>query len=374
MKFHIFLIVLLMTNLYGCIFVPIHDEVREVSQPPKVETYEIKPITKNSVTPYIGIAEAKNRASLHFLVAGKVTQCYIKEGAKVKANQKLCSLDTTAVDLELNRTKQSVESAKAALDSNLVEKQKALFESGVIGQAEYEQVRLQHEVAKANLNDAQTLYEMASKKKQEHELISPWEGTVVKLFAKPGNPISPDIPAMVIMDSGLIRIKTEIHASYFEKVQKGTLTEILQVSSELLDPPARWVVTEKSTHIEPTHQTFEIVMGPTESPVLKSLVPGIMVLGKIEMKSETPKLLLPIECFKEWEKDKGGTIYSVGPDNRLQAIKVKTGALVDSWIELKEKQYSGMKVVRQVRPGMEEGDLISPLLSSPEPESSRDRY
>lgn len=305
---------------------------------------------------FLGFVEPKKLLSLHFLLAGRVSQCRIKEGQSVVEGEEICRLDQSAVDLEVARTRNALKAAERVLATNLPEKQKALFEAGVIGQAEFEQVRVQSETAKAQQSDAASLHEMALKKQREHQLRAPWDGVVTKLFAKPGQPIAPDMPASIVSDDKGVQVRADLHAASFAKLKVGASGRLTAISSKRVPANILLRVAQKSTAVQPSTQSFQVSLGLVEAGDAEGLVSGILVAGDIELASVPDALLIPESSLNSWRQDGSATIYIHGPnEGRLKLVHIHVGAVQDGWVRVMDGLKESDAVVVDIGPDFVDG-------------------
>lgn len=308
--------------------------------------------------PFLGYVEPRRLASLHFLLAGRVANCRLREGARVVAGEEICRLDMTAVNLEVARSLGAMQAAQRVLETNLPEKQKELFEAGVIGQAEFEQVRVQSETGKAQLGDSSKVYEMVLKKQGEHVLRAPWEGTLTRLLAKPGQPIAPEIPAAVFSDEKGFQIRTDLHASYFTKIRTGAIGQIRAISSKRIKSSGNLVVVEKASSITPSTQSFQVALALKDELIPAELTSGIIVSGEIELKRIMGALVIPESSLNTWRQDGSSSVFIVDSEGRLRLKEIKTGAMDKGQVVVEEGLTEQDRVVREIAPDFVNGMAV----------------
>jgi RND family efflux transporter MFP subunit len=318
----------------GCI---VHNAAKELAETKGARSVKIVKPEMGSLVDnlaFIGFVEPKLVVAVHFLLSGRVEACLVKEGQVVKQGDEICRLDMSAVNLEVARTENSVEAARKVMQTNLPEKQKALFEAGVIGQSEFEQVRVQSEGAKAQHADAASLHEMAVKKRREHVLTAPWDGIVTRLLAKAGQPIVPEMPAAVLSDERSVQLGVDVHASYFGKLTRGAKGKITTVSSHTLDTPIPVAVIEKSIAVSPESQSFRVVLGP-ENADASVLTPGVLVTGELQVQAIDEVLRIPQAALISWAQSGDAAVFVV-EEGKLVQKRIRTGVLAGGLVQVKE--------------------------------------
>lgn len=349
---------LLLHSLVFCAACTVQKQALEL---PKSKSLRAVPVAKPALRPFsdtvefVGFVEPKRLVSVHFLLPGRVARCLSHEGQVLREGEEICRLDESAVNLEVARSQNALQAASRVLATNLPEKQKALFEAGVIGQSEFEQVRVQSETAKAQYSDVQSLFGMAVKKQKEHVLRAPWAGIITKLFAKPGQPISPDLPAAIFSDEHGFQVKADLHASYFTSLKLGATGKIKAISSKKLPANIALRVAQKATAITPSTQSFSVSMGLFNSKDSEKLTSGILVSGEIEVEKILEAMLIPEASLNTWSQDGSASVYVRSPEGRLKLTNIRTGALGGGWIQVKEGLSTSDDVVTSIAPDLMEG-------------------
>jgi membrane fusion protein (multidrug efflux system) len=305
---------------------------------------------------FVGFIEPRLAVNAHFLLPGRIEGCRVKEGDIVKQGEEICHLDMSAVNLEVARAENSVSAAKKVMETNLPAKQKALFEAGMIGQAEFEQVRVQAEGAKAQYSDASSLFEMAQKKKGEHYLLAPWDGVVTRLLVKPGQPIVPEMPVAILSDERSFQIGIDMHAAYFSRLSVGSKGRLLTVSSRAIETPTSLVVVEKSIAVNPETQSFHLVVRP-EVGSDNAFVPGVLVTGELQTISVESAIHIPQRSLVSWDQNGSATVFVV-EQGKLVVRKVRTGIFAGRDVQILDGLSSDALVVVEPAPDHVEGMAV----------------
>jgi len=299
---------------------------------------------------FLGYVEPSKLISIHFSLEGKLLSCKAKIGQFIQEKDEICRLDASLVDLEWKRALNALESAKTLMETNLPEKQKLLFEAGLIGQSEFEQVRIQSENAKAQYQEAQSLLAMMDKKRKEHILYSPSSGTISQILLKAGQPVSPMIPAAMLSDQSSLQVKVLFHASHFDDIQVGLKGFIQRKSSSLLLEAVGVTVLEKGTFIDPLSQTFQAFLriAPQEWIPLGMMVSGVLFLEK------SSSLKIPQSALYSWNEKNEAQVYVIQED-RLMLKNIQTGKMSHLEVEVLKGLQEEDWVISSVGPDYREG-------------------
>lgn len=315
----------------------------------------------------VALVSPKTMSSVHFLLAGKVEGCGVKVGDVVAAGAALCTLDSSIAKLERERARAAVANSARALDSDFLSQQKRLFEGGVIGQGDYERVRIEAEKAASLRDDARTGLALAEKKWELHTLRAPFRGRVVEVRARAGLPIGPEVPAVVLSALDGLVLKAEVPARHWEHVDLGSQFVLESVAAQKVNPKSlpykegepRFSVVRKAPAVSVEKQTFEVELAAL-TPVSIALAPGMLVSGKLILARHEFSRTLPLEAFVSWKSDtKEGEVFRKDPlTRRARLVRVRTTSPSKGRVHVIEGLGSLDEIVSPVPPHLTDGDLL----------------
>jgi len=165
-----------------------------------------------------GITEPIKDVTLSATVVGTVTAIFVREGMAVGKGAAILELDKKLEALEGERrrliweSKAEVRAATARVSTlkSLLESTRELFKStGSVSKEDLEKMELDYELAvaeKERLESAEDRerieYEMARESLRKRSLISPIQGTVIKLFLHEGEACQENQPLVRVVDAG----------------------------------------------------------------------------------------------------------------------------------------------------------------------------
>jgi len=168
----------------------------------EVEVTNIEFITIIETVAATGKIQPEIEIKLSSEVSGEIIELPIKEGQQVKKGDLLVSINPDLVQARLTQSQAGLQNVKAQLtqaeaglsNSKLnYERNKALYEKGVISRAEWERVLTDYEVAQANVKSAYYNVQSAqSSVKQSRDnlsrtlIVAPRDGTISKLSVELG--------------------------------------------------------------------------------------------------------------------------------------------------------------------------------------------
>lgn len=131
----------------------------------EIETFETTQAHKTDIkTTAMATGEVKPRETIEIKpnISGVISQIAVKEGDLVKNGQLIASIKVVPNVASLNSAKQQINSAQIEVDNQTrnFNRQKGLYEQGVIAKAEYETALASYNSALQNLRTAQNNYQV----------------------------------------------------------------------------------------------------------------------------------------------------------------------------------------------------------------------
>ena len=166
---------------------------------------------------FSGITEPIKDVTLSTTVVGTISAIFVKEGMTVKKGETILELDKRLETFEVQRRKLiwegKAEVAAAGVRvttlKSLLESTRELFKStGSVSREELEKMELDYELAAAEKKRLETAeererieFEMAREALNRLNLISPFDGTVIKLFLDEGETCQENQPLAHVVDT-----------------------------------------------------------------------------------------------------------------------------------------------------------------------------
>jgi len=192
--------------------------------------------------------------------AGRVTRISADVGQAVKAGQVLAELASPefgAAQADTSRAQ-----ANANLARQAVQRQRELFEAGVVArkdleQAEAEAARAQAEVARAQARTS--LYGGSTGVNQQLGLRSDMAGVVVERNLNPGQEVRPDsgsTPMFVVSDPSVLWLQIDAHEADVADLRPGAKVKL--VVPTLADQTFEALITAVTDQIDPNTRTIKV--------------------------------------------------------------------------------------------------------------------
>jgi len=171
-----------------------------------------------------GRAEAAQSVKVVSKQAGKVAEVYVDMGSAVKQGQLILQLDARDLQASVDSARASLDSAKITYKYALANQQRAakLKNSGALSQADYDNnYQGVLERAEAAVNLAQATLDKAVISYEDSMVKAPISGTVTVLNVKSGEYISPQNPAVTIINLDEVQIKLYVNENKINDLKTG---------------------------------------------------------------------------------------------------------------------------------------------------------
>ena len=241
-----------------------------------VKQIDIQPFAKAT-----GKLEPARKASLHFQVSGQINERFVEAGMKIKAKEKMLSVDSGDFIDAVEESKALLEIKRDTIKRDMlllelikqerklqeeeVKRLKQLDRNSLTSKSNYDQAlqslyrqqaeetRLNHSVnlARSELKVEQARLSKAKRNLERTQLISPFDGIINAVYVEVGDYVSPGQTALEIIQLDELDLNLEISGTTASKLELGQKVEIKtekdnregEVISIALDPNS-----ETNTH------------------------------------------------------------------------------------------------------------------------------
>ena len=241
-----------------------------------VKQIDIQPFAKAT-----GKLEPARKASLHFQVSGQINERFVEAGMKIKAKEKMLSVDSGDFIDAVEESKALLEIKRDTIKRDMlllelikqerklqeeeVKRLKQLDRNSLTSKSNYDQAlqslyrqqaeetRLNHSVnlARSELKVEQARQSKAKRNLERTKLISPFDGIINAVYVEVGDYVSPGQTALEIIQLDELDLNLEISGTTASKLELGQKVEIKtekdnregEVISIALDPNS-----ETNTH------------------------------------------------------------------------------------------------------------------------------
>jgi membrane fusion protein (multidrug efflux system) len=205
-----------------------------------VRVQVIQPTNEDVVRSFTGSLEGERQAFLYAKLAEAVDKIHVREGAAVKAEQTIISLDKFGPSSRYNEAKSVVANAEKTIN-----KMDYLFKEGAISESQHDEARTAYEVAKANFDAAARLV----------DITSPISGTVTKIDVSAGDFVQAGQRLATVATVDHLRIKFGVNADVMDYFKAGVE---VTVTSDLVSQTGHGKVVSVSESADPVTRAFQV--------------------------------------------------------------------------------------------------------------------
>jgi len=204
------------------------EKTPEVSLPQPVSYLVVGESGAGQTRRISGEVEAADRTDLAFQVSGRVATVEVSTGDSVSEGQILATLDQKDFNLAVRSAESRVASANASLSemSEMLRRQRALFERGHVAQAAVDTAQSRFEAARSNHAVAIAERDLARLNLERTVLRAPFTGQLVERIAEPFMEISPRQTLFRIQQPSTLSVRVLVPETMIRKIAMGDPVEI----------------------------------------------------------------------------------------------------------------------------------------------------
>jgi RND family efflux transporter MFP subunit len=252
-----------------------------------------------------GEVQAKNYAMISPEMNGRIEKIYVDEGMRVKEGQLLLSLNTDAIDKQMNGVESSLELAVKTF-----QKLDTLWKQNIGSEIEYLSAKNRKESLESQL---QTL----KAQKRMSQIRAPFDGIVDKIFPKEGEIASPAMPVIEFVNLSKLTITADVSEAFVNDIRTGEMVELS--FSSLPDLSIKTPIIRTSKVISSSSRTFEIEMEINN--VGEKIKPNLLSTIKINDFSSDKAFVVPSLSIR---KDiTGDYVYVVNKEKGKDIVEKK---------------------------------------------------
>jgi RND family efflux transporter MFP subunit len=288
-------------------------------------------------------------ADLHAKVAGYLKTINVDIGDRAKKGDVLAMLDIAELRDDLSHARAAYHDA----DLNYQRiRQVVAARPGLLAQAEVDNAEASFEMAKANLERAQTMYGYAT-------IAAPFDGVITKRYVDPGalvqagtNSNSQALPVVHIADDTTLRLLFPVPEALVPQISVGTPVD---VSVEATGQHISSKIARITGKLDTSTRTMETEVDLDNHD--HRMTPGMYADARVVLQSKHNVMVLPIQAVSAGEKP---TVWVVDKTGALQERPVELGMKTDKDVEVVNGVAQGDQVVIGSRSVLALGSHVVP--------------
>lgn len=278
----------------------------------------------------LGSVRPKKQASIEAKVSGKITAIKVTQGQHVTEGDAICDLGGKEITAKLDQAQASLDQAEKDL-----KRFTTLLQSHAVTQAEFDAVSARAKIARAGVEEAQTMSEYT-------RIVAPFTGVITKKLVDVGDLATPGKALIEMEDPTTLRFEANIPESLIRGIALGQ-TMTVEISGE--QNSISGTVAEIAPVVDPNSRTSLVAFDLPESMNLRSGQFGhVLVPTSNEEMIYVPRTAIVLRGQLE--------IAYVIADGRAQLRLVRTGKIAGDQVQILSGLSNGEKIVV---------DTVSPL-------------
>jgi len=181
-----------------------------------------------------GTLRAENQVEIGSEVMGKITRIAVKEGDRVKRDDLLCTIDPSTYEARLAQAKAQLRISESRLGKAELDMKRysQLLKEKLISKEEYERVKTDHEILKAQVESGEYVVREALENMKKTSIRSPTSGEVVSLNKEEGEVVvmgtigTPGSIIMTVAERSKMFVRAIVDETEIVKVRIGQKAEV----------------------------------------------------------------------------------------------------------------------------------------------------
>jgi RND family efflux transporter MFP subunit len=286
----------------------------------RVETVEVSAPAERSFT---GIVAARVQSDLGFRVPGKVLERLIDTGQTVKRGQPLMRIDPKDLRLAMRAHEEAVAAARALAHQTAEDevRYRDLVAAGAVSASAYDKVKAAAESARAQLNAAEALAEVARNETSYAVLRADTDGVVVETLAEPGQVVNAGQVVVRVAHAGSREAVIELPETLRPAI--GSIGRATSYGSGLTGATKLRQLSDAANRHTRTFEARYVLEGRLADAPLGSTITVCISAAHISDSRSAPSLQVPIGAI--FDPGKGPGVWLVegeSPQVTWRAVQI----------------------------------------------------
>ncbi len=292
-------------------------------------------------------------------ISGIINQILVEEGSKVQQGQLIASVRVVPQVSDLNNAQQSLRSAQITLNNEKrnFNRQKSLFDQGVISRAEYEQAETSYQIAQQNVSQAQKQIQIIKtgvapglENVATTQIRATSSGVVLSLPVERGdqvieaNSFNPGTTVATIADTNKMIFEGQVDEAEAGKLKEGMPIKITigALPNEELTGNLTFI-SPQGTELNGAVQfdiKANVLLNPNSANIIRA---GYSANAIIELNKEK-KVLAIKESLLQYDKQNKPYVEVETEPGKFKKRYVVLGNSDNEWIEVRDSLTANDKI------------------------------
>jgi RND family efflux transporter MFP subunit len=261
--------------------------------PPQAMPVQVAPVTLSPVPSsdtYVATIKSRRSATMQPQVDGNLTKIFVKSGDLVKAGQVLMRIDPLKQVATVQSQQGTQAQKKAVYDYSKIEldRQKQLFESGVVSRDAYDQATQAYQNAKGDYESNAALTDTQKQQLAYYDIRAPFNGIVGDIPVHLGDYVSPTTLLTTVDENADLEAYIYVPTERAALVRQGLPVEILDTSGKVL-------VKSRISFLSPqVDNGLQSILAKAEIPHTAQLLRNQQLVNARVIWSTSPAPVVPI--------------------------------------------------------------------------------
>jgi HlyD family secretion protein len=344
---------IVLVGLAGCGKKPPKADPAQQSRAVRVVRVEQRPIT-GALSASGDLLPREEAAVLPEVTGYRVARVLVDVGSYVRRGQTLVELDGALIRSQV--AQQAALAAQAAVQAEQAEAEAArvagLDHKGVLSQEQIEQRRFQARAARATANAQAAALSDVRTRAGKLAVTAPVSGLILERNVRPGDlSATGATPWFRIARDGSVELQAQLSEDDLARVRPGEAASVELPSGVKVQGTVRLI----SPQIDPqTKLGFVRITLPSRRDIRAGGFGRAVFAGASSVALAVPETAIRYDAS-------GSSVMTVGADNRVKRVAVRTGARASGWVELQSGPPAGARIVAAAAGFLLDGDTIRPV-------------
>lgn len=337
--------------LAGCSEKPADHAATAVTNTVKANVVLVNPGNTAIIATAPGNVVAQQQAQIASRLMGFIREINVDVGQKVKAGQRLFSVDPADIQGQVSQANAGLAQARAALADakNDYDRFGALYKEEAIPKAQWDKIRLQYLVAQQQAAAAQAGVNTANAQMRYATLTAPFAGIITQKLANVGDLAAPGHPILMLENPDKLQVQTQVSADVYAHLQPGSPAS-LSVDGQTTALTGK--VAQLVPAADPMSRTYQVKIDLPAGHTLRS---GMFVQVGFAI-GERPSLRVPASAVLDRAGITG--VFVVDKQNIAHYRMVRAGDTSNGLTDIQSGLGAGERVVSPVPAGLQSGDKV----------------
>ncbi len=294
------------------------------SDKPTVSTIMAKDIKSSDYLEYSGILFSEQDVTIMPAVSGVIAKIYTEEGTFVKKGGLIAALDQQEFEIGLSQAKNQYESARLAFEQSKIDfgRTQKLYESKSISDAQYEGLKLKHQITENQMKMALDGLNMAKKRFEDSFIRAPFDCYITNRLVSVGTRVNmmPPTPMFRAIDINNLLFKISVPASELNNFKEGERIEIFFSDiNKTIEESIHKIIKD----IDPRSISSQVIIKVDNKKYNQELRPGLFGTARIYSDSLKNTYILDKKYLIKSNNQRGSIFVAKDQVATLKEIEFK---------------------------------------------------